>query len=279
MEIILSIFDKYGWVGVVVILLCIILYYGLTFLSNKLSKSLSTDMSVGFDKVGEKLTDQMSRQNDKLIDTILGQHDTIINHMVTRDNDKVVDHNKKLSNRIKISKEIDDMLKVIMNKENAQRAFIVEFHNSYSNISSIPFAKWSMTYECFDQGILPLQSKSQAMPFNQFANIAYEIMGSPTQQNVYDNMQDMREKNQQLSNVLFSAGITKIVYNALYDNDNNLFGILCIEYHIPKEQTHVDLDKLKIMSEKISTMITMQDTIEENYTHKLNTIENEITNI
>lgn len=254
-----NIFEKYGWESILGISIIILIYFLGKLGLSKLSKSLSDDMTTGFDKVGEKLTDQMSKQNDKLVDTIVGQQSKLIDHFMSYEQNKEDKHHGKINNRIKITKEVNDMLKIIMHKQGAQRIFIIELHNSYQNLSAIPFAKYTMTYEYFDEGILPLQQNCNGLPFSQIANIIEDIIEEHNQQKIYDDLNKMREENPTLSVLLKSDHVTEVVYNALYDHNNQLFGIACLEYHIPKESIKLDLAKFKIDCAKISLLINLDD--------------------
>jgi hypothetical protein len=60
MEILFKIFQQYGWWGLAGIGACIILFLIAKYMTKKFNKNIST----GFDKIGEKLTDQLSKQNE-----------------------------------------------------------------------------------------------------------------------------------------------------------------------------------------------------------------------
>jgi hypothetical protein len=86
-----------------------------------------------------------------------------------------------LNERMTLAEDINQALKDIMNIHNAQRAFILEFHNSYQNLSGIPFAKYSCNYEWFDKGLTPLGHKAVGLPFGSIAKVVYDVVNSDTQ--------------------------------------------------------------------------------------------------
>ena len=147
MEILFNILDNYGIWGGIGLLICMGSFLLFKWLENK----LSDDVTTGMEKVGEKLTNQISKQNDKLVNTIIEQQDKLVNHVLNKESIQEENHNNMLNERIVLTEEINTSLKDIMYIHNSQRAFIIEFHNSYKNLSGVPFAKYSCTFEWFEK--------------------------------------------------------------------------------------------------------------------------------
>ena len=265
MEVLFGIIEKYGLWGVCTL----IVYMGFVLLFKWLSNKLSENVASGLEKVGEKLTDQMSHQNkdltnalaeqqSQLTNTIVEQQNKLLDHLINKDSYDISNHNKMLNKRIELAEEINNALRDIMNIHNAQRAFIIEFHNSYENLSGVPFAKYSCTYEWFEKGLMPLANKIMGLPFAQLAKIVNDIINSDNQQKVYTDLETMERENPSLFAFLKDDRTKAIVYDAMYDRHNQLIGCLVLEYQIPLEEGHLNLDQLKVQTAELTSILNIR---------------------
>ena len=265
MEVLFGIIEKYGLWGVCTL----IVYMGFVLLFKWLSNKLSENVASGLEKVGEKLTDQMSHQNkdltnalaeqqSQLTNTIVDQQNKLLDHLINKDSYDTSNHNKMLNKRIELAEEINNALRDIMNIHNAQRAFIIEFHNSYENLSGVPFAKYSCTYEWFEKGLMPLANKIMGLPFAQLAKIINDIINSDNQQKVYTDLDTMERENPSLFAFLKDDRTKAIVYDAMYDRHNQLIGCLVLEYQIRLEEGHLNLDQLKVQTAELTSILNIR---------------------
>lgn len=265
MEVLFGIIEKYGLWGVCTL----IVYMGFVLLFKWLSNKLSENVASGLEKVGEKLTDQMSHQNkdltnalaeqqSQLTNTIVEQQNKLLDHLINKDSYDTSNHNKMLNKRIELAEEINNALRDIMNIHNAQRAFIIEFHNSYENLSGVPFAKYSCTYEWFEKGLMPLANKIMGLPFAQLAKIINDIINSDNQQKVYTDLETMERENPSLFAFLKDDRTKAIVYDAMYDRHNQLIGCLVLEYQIPLEEGHLNLEQLKVQTAELTSILNIR---------------------
>lgn len=254
MDVVLNIFEKYEWGGIIAIVLCILIYLGAQWLSNK----LSDDVSTGLEKVGVKLTEQMSKQNDQLLNTIVNQQDKLLDHLIHKEaNDKEL-HNEMVTDKIQLADEINTSLKEIMLSHHAQRAFIIEFHNSNNNLSGIPFAKYSCTYEWFDKGLFGLSGKCNSLPFSQMARITSEVIQSDKQIKIYNNMKMMEDNNPSLFSTLKDAKTKQLIYSAMYDKNNILIGMLVLEYQKDHDITDEEINQLGVQTAELTSIINLR---------------------
>lgn len=261
MESIFSIFEKYGWPGIIGLLLCVIIFIGAKWIGKKLSK----DMTNGFEKVGEKLTNQMSEQNSKLMDVIVSQQDKLLNNIIDSRTKEQERHTDMMIDKIKLSEEIIDMLKTIMYSHHSQRAFILEFHNSYQNLTGVPFAKYSCTYEWFDKGMTSLANSCIGLAFSQIAPIVSEVLKEDSHQKTYSNMNDVAEYSPALLQLIQSEqNVKQIVYTAMFDNHNIPIGLLVLEYTISYNLSEEELNLLKIQAAEITSIINIRYKYENN---------------
>lgn len=277
MEVLFGIIEKYGLWGVCTL----IVYMGFVLLFKWLSNKLSENVASGLEKVGEKLTDQMSHQNkdltnvlaeqqSQLTNTIIEQQNKLLDHLINKDSYDTSNHNKMLNKRIELAEEINNALRDIMNIHNAQRAFIIEFHNSYENLSGVPFAKYSCTYEWFEKGLMPLANKIMGLPFAQLAKIVNDIINSDNQQKVYIDLETMERENPSLFAFLKDDRTKAIVYDAMYDRHNQLIGCLVLEYQIPLEEGHLNLEQLKVQTAELTSILNIRYKYsKDNYDNKL----------
>ena len=254
MELLLNIFEKYGLDGILAICLCAIIFYGGKWLSSKLSNEVST----GLEKVGEKLTDQMSKQNDQLMSTIVNQQEKLIDHLLHTEVEQKELHNEMVNDKIKLAEEIIESLKNIMISHHAQRAFIIEFHNSNNNLSGIPFAKYSCTYEWFDKGLFGLSYRCNSLPFSQIARVTSEVIQNDNQIKIYSDMGKMEEENPSLFSSHKDPRTKQIIYSAMYDRNNVLIGMLILEYQKDHNITNEEINQLSIQTAELTSIINLR---------------------
>lgn len=254
MEILFDIAENYGIWGVAGLIFCMIMF----LLTKWLSKKLSDDMSTGLEKIGEKLTDQMSNQNDQLVNTIIDQQEKLIDHILNKESDIETNHNNMLAERINLTEDINTSLRDIMHIHNSQRAFIIEFHNSYKNLSGIPFAKYSCTYEWFAKGLEPLATKIIGLPFSMMSKIVSDILQEKDTLKVYTDLEKIEEENPSLFSILKDDRTKAIVYSGMYDKNNILIGLLVLEYQVPLEEGHLNLDQLKVQTAELTSILNIR---------------------
>lgn len=224
----------------------------------KFGNNLVSNMSSGLERLGENLTNQISNQNIKLVDTIVDQQKNLVGYLLNKDLNEKQKHDNMLGERIILADDVNMKCKDIMLKHNAKRAFIIEFHNSYTNLSGIPFAKYSINYEWFDKGVYPLQYKAQGLPFSGLAKVVKDIYNTPNQQIVYDDLESFEKENPVLMS-LFKDDFNKvIIYTGLHDNRNMLIGFLVLEYGDNYDPNNVNLDQLRIESAEITSMLNIR---------------------
>lgn len=254
MEILFKIFNEYGWWGILGIVICI----GLYWMSKYISKKLTNNVTTGLEQVGKTLTDQLTKQNDKLTNTIVDQQNKLINYLVHIEDKKQENHNNMLNERMVLSEDINQSLKNIMTAHGAQRAFILEFHNSYQNLSGVPFAKYSCNYEWFERGLSPLGPYCMGIAFSSIAKIVSNVIESPNQQVVYTDMNKLDEENPIVSGLLKDKDVKGIVYTGLYDNNNILIGLLVIEYNKEIKPSEINLYQLSIQAAEITSLLNIR---------------------
>lgn len=254
MESFFSVFDKYGWAGILAFIIAALVFLGVKWMSKK----LSSDVSNGFKEVSNHLTKAMSDQNKDLIDVIVSQQGQMLDSILNKEKEKITNHNNMLNSRMVLAEEINMKLKDIMHLHNSHRAFILEFHNSYQNLSGVPFAKYSCNYEWFYKGLSPMCSTCIGMPFSSIAKIVQDVLNSETQQVIYNDMEKVEEDNPSLYGMLANTKVKGLVYTGLYDNKNILIGLLVLEYHHEINEDNINLQQLSVEAAELTSMLNIR---------------------
>ena len=58
-------------------------------------------------------------------------------------------HDYEMNMRLQNSSALNSLVVQLMYESNADRVLLAEYHNGSSNVSGIPFLKWSVTFESF----------------------------------------------------------------------------------------------------------------------------------
>lgn len=254
MEILFNIGEKYGLWGICGLVVCM----GLFILFKWLGKKLSTDMETGLEKVGTKLTEQMSKQNDTLTKVIVEQQEKLLDHLLTEKKANQSRHNDMISDKEDLAVDINDYLKDIMNVHGSQRAYILEFHNHNENLSGTPFVKFSCKYEWFDQGYDPLIGVCKDMAFASIAQIVKEVRLSENQCVIYSDINKFTKANPSIAYYIKGETTKAFIFKALYDKNNILIALLVLEYNHDIETRNINFNKLLVEAAELTQLINLR---------------------
>ena len=215
-------------------------------------------MESGLEKVGTKLTEQMSKQNDTLTKVIVEQQKRLLDHLLTEKKSEQSRHNNMIHDKEDLAVDINDYLKDIMNVHNSQRAYILEFHNHNENLSGTPFVKFSCKYEWFEQGYDPLIGSCKDMAFASIAQITKEVRQSENQCVVYTDINKFSKANPSISYYIKNDSTKAYVFKALYDKNNILIALLVLEYNYEIDPTKIKFNKLLVESAELTQLINLR---------------------
>lgn len=223
----LGILEKYGWLGVVTVILGAIIFVLIKFILSKFKdnfSNMSKDLST-------TIAESMAKQNNALVNTINTQNERLIDFFIKTNSDEKVAHSTMLEDKMNISGDVTDKIKDLTNYTNADRVSILEFHNSSNNLLGVPFAKFSCTYEWFKPGIVPLMTKLSGLQFSLIGSVVRAILDGNRKYIIYDSIADIKYENPALFYELEQSKVKSIMFFAMYDNKNCMCGLLSIEYH------------------------------------------------
>ena len=231
-----NVFEKFGWPGLLILGLGFGLYYLIKYLLNKSTTSTNKTLSDGF----TDLSKSMKEQNEKLLEAIIKQSeestktvgkvlDTVLIEKTGKDKQE---HDDRMNYRKDISKIIRTKMKDLLNRYNADRIFVLEFHNCKENVVGMPFYWADMTYEEIARGVKSIQPAwrdQEASQLDPIIDDMEEFGGFK----IYTT-EDI-EALQDLSSILYrklriERGVQEAIISALYSRDNILIGLLVIEY-------------------------------------------------
>ena len=242
MESLFEVVANHGLMGVFGVVILGIFYLIVKYLGNKLDEG-QADTIKGIQDIATTITDNMTKQNTELISKISSQQEKLIDFIIGDKNNGIIEHNDMLRERMQLTEDIKDKLRDIMHIHHAQRAFIIEFHNSYQNLTGIPFAKFSCTYEWFEKGLQSLQKKILNLPFSTMSKVIKEMLDTPNYIILYDDMEKMEKENPSLFSLCKDPKTKALIYSGMFDNKNQLIGCLILEYQkeLPQNIMYNDL--------------------------------------
>jgi len=252
MDAVFKIFLAYGWWGILGIIACI----GLYFFGKWVVKKMTTHVTTGLEEVGKNLTTEISNQNKELVTTIMQQHDKLINYMIHHEDATQKNHDAMLDARMKLTEDIKNALKEIGLSHHAARAFIVEFHNSYQNLSGTPFAKFSCTYEWVDKNIMPLQIAVKDLQFSILSTVVRKVYQSKNQQIAYYDIKDFINDCPALIPFFKDYPAETMVCTAMYDRNNRMIGGLILEWS--EKPNNINFNQLHIQAAELTSMINLR---------------------
>ena len=231
-----NVFEKFGWPGLLILGLGFGLYYLIKYLLNKSTISTNKTLSDGF----TDLSKSMKEQNEKLLEAIIKQSEEntktvgkVLDSVLTEKSGKDKQtHDSRMNYRKDISKVIRTKMKDLLNRYNADRIFILEFHNCKENVVGMPFYWVDMTYEEIARGVKSIQAAwrdQEASQLDPIIDDMEEFGGFK----IYTT-EDI-EAIQESSSILYrklriDRGVQEAIISALYSQDNILIGLLILEY-------------------------------------------------
>ena len=137
----------------------------------------------------------------------------------------------------------------------------MEFHNSLVNLNGLPFKWYDLIYESIARGIHSISMDTKNMPFNILSPIIKEIQDGDIA--IFDKSGIEKFYNQ--SSVLYDICINKnhvtgLIVAPLLNRDNQLVGILTLEYSFDNslDTQNIDISELELESHSISTLLELE---------------------
>lgn len=259
METLFDIFLEYGWLGILGVFIGVLILIGGKYAIYK----ITNDTKDGFEEISKNLTHDITESNKDLINSIseqnkditkqlLYQQQILINHFINNKEN----HDKMVTAKTtgELAEEINKSLEHIREIHGARRAFILQFHNSQENLSGTPFVHYSCSYEKIDKGMHPIQNACQVLPFSAVSYITKHMQHSKNQQVMYS-MEEIENECPSFYELFKIDDAGYILFTAMYDKNNKLIGMLCLEFN---EKPKINLNKLHIQEAEITQMVNLR---------------------
>lgn len=255
-----EIFEQYGWPGILAIGVLLALW----FILQKMLKKSSEDNIKVLTEGLKNIAANINSQNEYLVQTITEQStkqqekvfELLSQSLSAHDKEKETKHIESVERRIQISDSIMNKLYEILHYHKAQRAVVIEFHNSKENLNGLSFVWYDVQYEAHQRKIIPIGTSCKDMQLSKLYRIIDDIYKECDGTVIYS--KEMME-SEGIYNLLYNdveKSINGLVYQGIYNNNNNLIGLVCLEYlgtnKIPEE---LDVDELDIQVAQISSLL------------------------
>lgn len=228
---IFSIFDKYGWGGLV----CVIFVGLLIYLFKDFSKKTKDSMSESYNK----LSDLITTQNRQLVEGMQETNKELLKHLLVEHDNKVREiHQDSMEQRNEIDDEINDKLKELFHSAHCGRIGILEFHNSKENLSGLSFLWYDMHYERQSKSLSTISDKITNRKASELHPVINRINASDINTIVLHrkDIEALYEESSVLyDNLANKLNLQHVIYSGIYNTKTNeIMGILCLEYHTQK---------------------------------------------
>ena len=137
-------------------------------------------------------------------------------------------HDYEMNMRLKNSSALNSLVVQLMYESNADRVLLAEYHNGSSNVSGIPFLKWSVTFESFRDEI----GFSVANDYQQQQITLYPFITHIGENYLYRGFveTDLKAIDKSYAYKLLSHKIEYIIVSQIVNDKGSKCGMLILEY-------------------------------------------------
>jgi hypothetical protein len=75
---------------------------------------------------------------------------------------------------------------------------------------------------------------------------------------VYDDITELKENNRSLYDLLIQDEAKVLIFNALYDKDNQFFELLVLEYHNEIDLEKINLNQIQFQCAEITSILNLR---------------------
>ena len=241
MENIASIFDKYGWPGLIVFMVC----FGFSIYFKYFFKKTEKRNADTLENIGSQLTENLVNQNQAIIDALNRQNNKLVENL--KDTNKMLfkevlkdteeKHDASLSYRTTGTDSVMDVIRELRAEVHADRTSILEFHNSNSNFGGLGFVAYDMKYERQKMGVTPISNHISGKDYAQIHWVVKQVNNSKSKVfrlNLTDNEKQLVWDNAPVlyDDLVNKIGAKHVIFAGIYNYSNaEIIGLLCTEYH------------------------------------------------
>lgn len=165
-------------------------------------------------------------------------------------------HDYEMNMRLKNSGALNSMVVQLMYETNADRVLLAEFHNGSSNVTGIPFLKWSVTFESFTDEI----GFGVAHDYQQQQITLYPFIIHMGENYLYRGYvdRDLKSIDRSYAYRLLSHGIQYVIVSQIINERGSKCGLLILEYtDASKIDEFVVKQKIHKASQECAALLTL----------------------
>ena len=174
-------------------------------------------------------------------------------------------HDYEINMRLQNSSALNKMVVQLMYETNADRVLLAEYHNGSSNISGIPFLKWSVTFESFKDEV----GFSVANEYQQQQITLYPFITHIGENFLYRGYveTDLKDIDKSYAYKLLAHRIEYIIVSQIVNSKGSKCGMLILEF---TDASVIDeytvKQKLHKASQECASLLTLS---QQSYIHDL----------
>lgn len=235
-----DIFMKYGWPGIIAIIVIVAIYFIFNYINKQQTKQTTTTINDGFKTLATEMSRTVAEQNKLLLNAFINQSDSntkmikdimtdVVNNKSRIDSEE---HTKSNNVRLNVSERISSKVFDMLKTYNCDRAFILEFHNSKQNFSGLSFVWYDMTYEKFAKGLHTICSSFKDQEISSLIPIINDVNnGCGIMHYTVDELEELQGRSPVLYDRLRQERhIQECIILGLYSNTNIMIGLIILEY-------------------------------------------------
>lgn len=165
-------------------------------------------------------------------------------------------HDYEMNLRLENSAALNNVVLQLMYETNADRVLLAEYHNGSSNVSGVPFLKWSVTFEAFrDEMGYGVANEYQQQQITLYPFITH--IGDNYLYRGYVET-DLKNIDKSYAYKLMSNGVEYIIVSQIVNNKGSKCGMLILEYtDASKIDEYVVKQRLHGASQECAALLTL----------------------
>jgi hypothetical protein len=174
-------------------------------------------------------------------------------------------HDYEMNMRLENSSALNNLVIQLMYETNADRVLLAEYHNGSSNVSGIPFLKWSVTFESFRDEM----GFSVANDYQQQQITLYPFITHIGENYLYRGFveTELKEIDKSYAYKLLSHRIEYIIVSQIVNDRGSKCGMLILEYtNASVIDEFVVKQKIHRASQECAALLTLSH---QNYSDKI----------
>ena len=165
-------------------------------------------------------------------------------------------HDYEMNLRLENSAALNNVVLQLMYETNADRVLLAEYHNGSSNVSGVPFLKWSVTFEAFRDEM----GYGVANDYQQQQITLYPFITHIGDNYLYRGYveTDLKNIDKSYAYKLMSNGVEYIIVSQIVNNKGSKCGMLILEYtDASKIDEYVVKQRLHRASQECAALLTL----------------------